>query len=347
MTIQTLRLAIAPARTGRLLAAAAAALGAACFAVGLGVGRARLAFAALDASWLFFAGLTAGCLALCAVVRISGAAWARPVLPIAEATASFLAPALALLLLLLLGARVLLPGAAGAALSLRQLVPSIVLGSLGWRLVARGAGLAGRRSLAPAVAYLLAYAVALSLWAFDWVMLPARAPTAAVVPAYYFTGAFLSGLAWVALVAALRGAAGPDLRHDLGKLLFALAVVWFYLLWALFLATWYGNVPAESEPLLRRWEGAWRPATAVVLVAVFLWPFLLLFSERLKRHRISLALGAGAILLGLWVERFLLVLPSLEGRSDALSLLVGGGVAVGVGGLFLLRVGPGLASAPR
>lgn len=132
--------------------------------------------------------------------------------------------------------------------------------------------------------YAFAYAIALSFWAYDLVMGLAKGPPATVIPAYYFMGAFLSGFAWVAMVAAVRDVSGPDLRHDVGKLLFGFIVVWSYLLWSLYLPTWYGNIPEESGLLLLRWRGAYKPITEAVLVAVFLWPFWLLFSERLKRR---------------------------------------------------------------
>ena len=144
-------------------------------------------------------------------------------------------------------------------------------------------------------------------------------------------------------MAAVRDVSGPDLRHDVGKLLFGFIVVWTYLLWSLFLPTWYGNIPEESAPLLLRWRGAYKPITEAVLVAVFFWPFWLLFSERLKRRRATLAFGAATILLGLLAERFLLVLPSLHVTGGALSLVVGAGVTAGVAGLFLLGVGPRMA----
>jgi hypothetical protein len=166
-----------------------------------------------------------------------------------------------------------------------------------------------------------------------------------VVPAYFFLGAFVSGLAWVALVAAWRDVSGPDLRHDLGKLLFAFIVVWTYLLWALYLPTWYGDVPEEVAVLLRRWSGGYRTVTTAVLVAVFAWPFWLLFSERLKRRRSTLAAGAAAILLGLWGERFLLVLPSLALGADAATFLAGAGIALGVAATFLLAIGGRLPAA--
>jgi hypothetical protein len=329
------------------LAVALVAVGAAGFVAGTLSGHATAVFAALDASWLFFAGLAAGAVALGAAVRVAHGGWARQILPIADAAAGFFPAALVLLVLLLLGARTFIPwtgeASAGrlALLAARQLAAALLVFSLGWRLVALGrAAEAGESRLrAASVAYVLAYVVGLSFWAFDLVMELSEAPPYTILPAYYLLGAFLSGLAWVALVAAGTNVAGPDVRHDLGKLLFAFIVVWSYLLWALFLPTWYGNVPEESAALLRRWSGPFRPVTVLVLVAVFAWPFWLLFSERLKRRRATLAAGAGAILVGLWVERFLLVVPSLAATGGAVSVLVGACVSLGVAGLFLLGAG--------
>ncbi len=344
----------APGRPVSRLAVAAVAVGAAAFVAALLSGHRTAAFAALDASWLFFAGLSAGAVALGAAVRLAQGRWAGPILPLADAAASFFPVALALLVVLLLGAPAFIPWTREASalhlggLAARLLASAAVVFGLGARLVAleRSPGDDAHRVRAASLAYLLAYALGLSLWAFDLVMELTDAPPATVVPAYYFFGAFLSGLAWVSLVAAVRDVSGPDLRHDLGKLLFAFIVVWSYLLWSLFLPIWYGNVPEESALLLRRWTGPFRPVTAAVLVAVFAWPFWLLFSEKAKRRRATLAAGAGAILLGLWAERFLLVVPSVEGSGGLAAIAAGAGVAIGVAGLFLLRVLPRLGARP-
>lgn len=329
------------------LAGVAIAVGVVAFVAGVLSGHAVAALAALDASWLFFAGLSAGAVALAAAVRITHGGWARAVLPVADAASRFFPLALLLLLVLLVGARTLIPWTRDAStlrlggLALRLLLSSALVFGLGARAVAvaRRAGPEPRaleRVRAASILYVLAYVVSLSLWAFDLVMSLSDAPPYTVLPAYYFLGAFLSGLAWVALVAAVQDLGGPDLRHDLGKLLFGFIVVWSYLLWALFLPTWYGNVPVESAALLRRWSGPFRPVSGAVLIAVFAWPFWLLFSERLKRRRATLATGAGAILVGLWAERFLLVVPSLPDSGGGAAVLVGAGVAIGVAGLFLL-----------
>ena len=343
---------VSPGRWASRAATAAIACGVLAFALGVAGDRSRATLASLAACWLFFAGLSAGSLAVVAAVRLARGRWAGPILPIAEATAGCLACAVIPLIALLAGARVLLPWAASAGttglalLSARQLVPTAALVAAGARLVATGRP--GRRAgaTAAAVAYLLAYVVALSFWAYDWVLSLSSAPPPAVLPALYFVGALLSGLAWIALVAAARGVGEAGLRHDLGKLLFGLVAFWAYLLWAIYLAAWYGGVPAEVAPLLARWAGPYRPVTVCVLASVFVWPFSLLLAERTKRRRVTLLAGAGAILLGLLAERFLLVLPSLALGGDALTLLAGAGTALGVAGLFALGVSRRLAPAP-
>ena len=327
-----------------IAAVAGVAVGLVAFVAGISSGHAAVANAALDASWLFFAGLAAGGVALVAAIRIAHGRWAAPILPLAEAGAGFFVPAYLMLIPLLAGLRVLLPEGAnrvGLGSALRLVVPSAILFVLGAWFIgrSRAADAAGGAVRGGAVAYVVAYAVTLSFWAFELVMRVAGGPPATVIPAYYFFGALLSGLAWVALVAAVRDVSGPGLRHDLGKLLFAFIVVWTYLLWALFLPTWYGNIPEESAFLLRRWEGGYRPVTIAVLIAVFFWPFWLLFSERLKRRRTTLAIGAGTVLAGLVAERFLLVLPSVRLAPDAGAWLVGAGVTIGVAGVFVLAVG--------
>jgi hypothetical protein len=349
------RSAVGLSRPLSRLAAAAVAVGTTALLLGFLMGEARAALAALDASFLFFAGLSTGSVALAAAVRIANGRWARPILPIADAGVGFFGPALVLLVVLVVGARLFIPwtadaGAPGMArVAVRLLVPTVVLFGLGRRFVSASSGRrAGRHGVgASAAAYCIIFAIALSCWAYDLVLNLSDAPPATVVPAYYFIGAFLSGFAAVALVAAIRDVSGPDLRHDIGKLLFGLIIVWTYLLWSLFLATWYANVPEESAPLLLRWQGAYRHVAEVVLVAVFFWPSWLLFSERLKRRRGTLAFGAATVLAGLWAERFLLVLPPLHLGGTPTALLVGAGVAAGVAGLFLLSVGPRLGAAGR
>jgi hypothetical protein len=333
--------------------AALVALGALALVAGAAAGRGGAALGALEAGWLFLAGLAAGAVALAAAVRLSRGRWADEVLPCAEAGARFFRPALALLALLLCGeaARALRAGSPGSGPALRAvllLASGLLVAGLGTRFVALARAPAGPpwRARAAAAAYLVAYAAGLSIW--PWGLAPdvTARPAFTVVPPYFFMGAFLSGIAGVSLVAALRGLGGQGARHDLGTLLFGFSVFWGYLLWSLVMPVWYGNVPAEAAALLARGSGAARPVAALVLAGVLAVPFGLLLAEGWKRRRAPLAVAAGSVLLGLWAERFLLVRPPLAQAPEPLSLAVGGGVTAGLAGLFLLSVGGGLVPAP-
>ena len=102
------------------LSTGALACGALAFTLGIASGHAETALAALDASWLFFAGLSAGSLALVAAVRIAEGRWSEPMLPIAEASVAFFGWALALLVVMLIGARAFVPWAATASAGRRR-----------------------------------------------------------------------------------------------------------------------------------------------------------------------------------------------------------------------------------
>jgi hypothetical protein len=80
---------------------------------------------------------------------------------------------------------------------------------------------------------------------------------------------------------------------------------------------------------------------------VLIWPFGLLFPERLKRRRDTLAAGAAAVLAGLWLERFLLVLPALELPLTPAAVAVGAAVALGVASAFARVVVVGGGAPPR
>jgi hypothetical protein len=314
------------------------------------VGLAGPALAGLTAGWLFAAGCAAGALAFAAAIRTAGGRWAGSVLPVAEASAAFAAPALVLLVVVTLGTAVLSHEVAeeGArhllAVALRDLAGTALLFLAGRRFVARARrGEPQLRVGRASVAYLVLYALVLTLWVIDLVIRLTEGPAYTVLPPFYFLGAFLSGVAWVGLLSALRGSSTEDVRHDLGKLLFGLLVVWTYLLWSLFLPTWYANVPEESAALAARWHGPWRLLSIAVLLLVSAGPFWLLFAEPLKRRRTTLAAGAAAVLVGLMGERFLLVFPSVHVPGGAAGVALGALVAAGVGGTFLVWVGGALA----
>ena len=177
------------------------------------------ALAALAASWLFFAGLAAGGVALSAAARLAYGRFLEPALPLAESPAAFFPAALVLLAIILAAAPRWMPPASHATVAglfVRDFGAAIVLFAAGaWFLqgsARRRWG--GSRTAVAAVAYLIVYALTLSVWAIDLVMALIESAPSGIVPVQTFMAAFLSAIAWATLLSARRHL-DPVVRLDL------------------------------------------------------------------------------------------------------------------------------------
>jgi hypothetical protein len=213
--------------------------------------------------------------------------------------------------------------------SLRPDMPSVAGRLAGWRRrlvdwIGRDFGdaedEAGRSRrilarLAPALA--LAYAVILSGMAVDLVMSLAPGWLSVLYPAYFFIGAWLSALASMAVMATLFRSRlaldfwAPNQWHDLGKLIFAFCIFWAYLWFSQYLPIWYGNMPRETFFIEARLAQPWLTLSLVFFACIFVLPFVLLLSQKVKMAPAYLASVAVLILLGLWLDRFIGVVPSI------------------------------------
>ena len=217
------------------------------------------------------------------------------------------------------------------------------------RLITGWRGLEAERERGPraqdrlAVALLIAYVPLFSLVAIDFIMALDAHWFSALLGGYFLTGNLTAGAALLALVAAagsnrlgLGNRVGDRQRHDAGKLLFGFSILWAYMLWSQYLVIWYGDLPEEARFIHHRMHGAWAPVAWTVFAAVFAVPFVLLLSRKLKMRPAALGAVAGLVLAGVWLERFLLVAPSLwrgEGLPLGLPELL---VTAGTASLFVL-----------
>jgi hypothetical protein len=204
------------------------------------------------------------------------------------------------------------------------------------------------RVLAPLVAVL--FAVVYSLIAFDLVMSLAPVWRSTLFGWYFFAGCFWSGLTAMALTAAvLRGRLGENnlftnstVMHDFGKMVFAFSVFWIYLLFAQYIVIWYGDLPVETFFIVQRAHHMpWSPLSVACLVLIWLIPFTALMSVRAKKTPVILGTVAGLGLAGMWLERYVLVVPSLSLDAipfGATQLLI----SIGFLGAFLISAVPGL-----
>jgi hypothetical protein len=138
----------------------------------------------------------------------------------------------------------------------------------------------------------------------------------------FMVGQALSALSLAVICIALLGGekplsdvVRPGSVHDLGKLLLAFVMLWTYMHLSQFLIVWSGNRPEEIPWYIRRTQGGWLYVALVLVVFHFALPFLLLLSRELKRNARSLALVAGALFVVHILETFWLVAPDLGGHA--------------------------------
>jgi len=216
------------------------------------------------------------------------------------------------------------------------------------------------RVLAPIISLL--YVFGYTVVGYDQVMSLTPTWFSTLFGWYFDWSGFLSGIAMTTVICVLlRNAPGwegeltKDRFHDLGKMLFAFSIFWMYLFFSQYIVIWYGNLPEEtqffelrlgSQFLQDTWyfasERLHEPYVMTSLVAwagCWIIPFWVLLGEAPKRTWYIVGPVAVIILIGFWIERNVLVWPSLV-PEDGLAWLgpVQLGIAAGFFGAFALVV---------
>jgi hypothetical protein len=326
-------------------------IGAAAFLHQLYAGDAKRAWSTYLTNYVYWTGLAFGTFLLSPVLVATNAAWGRPIKRISEAVVFFLPVAFVLLWPLFLGRAdvfwwVLNPeeqkapwlntlfffareGVGILALAVIALLLAFNSIKSDLEYMEGTSGTPDRRHTEAtlSVTYIILYAFVMTLVAFDLIMSLSRHWFSTLFGAYYFVVSFYAGLAFLAVVCtyAVRKM-GMDkfiLKkqfHDVGKLLFAFCVVGMDFFYVQFLVIWYGNEPIETRYLLRRVAyDPWSALAWTVLITLFVIPFLVLLFRKIKLNPLLLTAISIWVLIANWLEKFLLVTPSLE-KTELLPL---------------------------
>ncbi len=221
-----------------------------------------------------------------------------------------------------------------------ELRPAYERLAAGWRGEEAEADRARHRLAQRSPQFVLAYAIVFTYFTWDFVMSITPQWVSTLFGWWCFMGAFLSGIAMTAFLATrLRGAwrleawITPDHFWELGKILFSISIFWVYQFWAQYLVIWYGNIPEETWWVFLRFEEPWRRLAFTVFGFVFLIPFLGLMNMTTKKSPFWLAVFSLIVLAGMWMERHVLIMPSLHPDSVWVGLPEIG-VTLGFLGLF-------------
>jgi hypothetical protein len=199
--------------------------------------------------------------------------------------------------------------------------------------------------LAPATALLFALFMGLLTWDFVMSLEPFWFST--LIGPYVFMGGFLGGIMATAIVTiALRDRLRlhdwilPSTLHDLGKLGFGFTVFWGYLFFSQYIVIWYGLLPLEQSFVIHRFTPPFRLIAQLVGLFIFVIPFFGLMGVTAKRTPGIFVTFACVSLFGLWLERYMLIYPSLWIGTATLPF---GWQEVGLllffAGLFLASIG--------
>jgi Ni/Fe-hydrogenase subunit HybB-like protein len=138
---------------------------------------------------------------------------------------------------------------------------------------------------------------------------------------YFVAGAIFSGIAALIIaMAALRKALHlehylrPFHFENLGKLLLLMSILWAYFVFAERLTVWYGNEPSEMAVLWATQRGAYAPLYWTMVICNFIVPLTILGNPR-TRTILGCVFASSCVVVGMWLERFLIVVPSLTHKQ--------------------------------
>jgi molybdopterin-containing oxidoreductase family membrane subunit len=134
---------------------------------------------------------------------------------------------------------------------------------------------------------------------------------------YFVAGAIYSGIAVIILVAAilrrvyhLEDYLQPRHFNNLGLLLLTMTLLWFYFTFAEYLTTIYGSGEAEVAVFWAKFTGRYSPLFWAMALLCFVIPFLILAFKR-TRTILGTSIASAAVLGGMWLERYLIIIPTL------------------------------------
>ena len=126
--------------------------------------------------------------------------------------------------------------------------------------------------------------------------------------------------------------------HDLGKWVFAFSIVWTYIWFSQFMLIWYANIPEEVTYFMERIElPNYRFLFWFSAAINFVVPTLMLMSRDAKRNTNLLIAASVTILIGHWINSYLLFAPGTLHDHGHLGLTELG-MGLGFLGLFLFIV---------
>lgn len=207
-----------------------------------------------------------------------------------------------------------------------------------------------KKSTALSGIFMVFFAITVSSSSWDWLMSIDAHWYSTMFGWYIFAGMFNIALAGIILSLIFLKNNGylketnDNHMHDLGKYLFGFSIMWMYLWFSQYLLIWYANMPEETVYFITRLNH-YPTLFYLNLVLCFVAPFFLLMSRDAKRNPKFMAVASIIVLIGHWLDFYLIVTPGAVGENATIGL-VEIGPFIAFAGLFLLVVFRYLGKVP-
>jgi hypothetical protein len=181
-------------------------------------------------------------------------------------------------------------------------------------------------------------------WDFGMMIVPHWHST--VFPIHYWFGNLFAGTAALIVIPAALGRSrdagvspfGHGQIRSLGMLLTAFTLMWLYFYWAQFFVIWFGNVPREFAPLWRQMYGHYAPYYWAMMIGCFFLPFAAFIFAAVKRSLPAMGFIALGINAGVWINKYLIVVPALASDDLPLGSWTDVGIALALAAGFVATI---------
>jgi hypothetical protein len=201
-----------------------------------------------------------------------------------------------------------------------------------------------------AATFLVFFAVFSSTSAWDWLMSIDVHWFSTLFGWYTFAGMWVSTMTVLVMLTLYLKKLGylPKVNdshiHDLGKWTFATSFLWSYLWFSQFMLIWYANIGEEVVYYITRIEH-YKVMYFGMFLINFAFPMLILMSRDAKRNAGILSFVGVIILIGHWLDVYIMVSAGSMGQSAKIGFLEIG-MAVLVAGFFIRVILNNLTKAP-
>lgn len=191
---------------------------------------------------------------------------------------------------------------------------------------------------------LLAFVVCNTFIAWDFAMMLVPHFHSTVFPIHYWFGNVFAGTAaMIAIVVVMRRVDGgshfgPYQVKSLGMLVTGFTLMWLYFYWAQFFVIWFGDLPHETGPIWRQMYGHYGPYFWTMITGCFFLPFVALLFAVTKRSVLAMTVIAVAINVGIWVNKYLMIVPVFTPDDQPFDQWIDTALSLGLLAGFLLCV---------